>query len=760
MNLKSLNDFLDNSLNLRSYELYKVVGELVLRQENHRTQEIQVQYLRNIEALLVEKGMTLFEEELKNQNKNENAILVNSTKIKNLSNLSIITNDENILFQEDTIYLIKINEEYFIVDEIFKNYDFSEQDASFITKIDLTNFKKINSNVKFVLDEPKKLEDELITEAKNKEVGPLLNNFSLEFPNTTLINQISAEAVFYVNGAEGEKYVTKKIILEPENTNIYNVPLILNPFYVGNEQHKKVLWLSRFHNFLYHIDYYSWSAYLKSSKKLNLKLQLFPNKPDCYDLLVEIFNNSNLQKSNFKNLTDEEITALKNKYGTLNMSDVNDYLIDQKIKELELHDLKTANKLRSVILALSGYLLTSFSIKGGLNEEHKIALPFYFLVSNNSLEDITLNSIWFNFQNGELKSIKEFLNNVVNDNLIIFNNEVLQFPTPPQTIEEINVTNLPIEFNSNKSSNLNYVFYTFFNNEFDVTKYLSLQTGTIQTETIENQVFTVSFDSVESYLIARKRKDEFIVQYKGIYNESVEDGWFVLKPNILKEQYKKWQEEIQSNNLGILNTYLKSSGNLIEQANKLGYANFEVVKVEMLYDESEINRNFKADFTVLSTQKYNECIPGSKYIESGGMSGGYWNCNRREVDIPDNIIIRPKLKVTVNAYKEKYTVSEDAKQGQVELLKNKFVFNDFNNQTYLNKTDTSENIKLNFNVLKNMYLKNLVPAFFKSITITSIFGSWMKIKGQGINKSIVLNSEYNQTTTTIELFDASEWLKN
>lgn len=759
MNLKPLSDFLDNSLNLVTLEIYEVVGDLILRQENHRTQEVQIKKYIDLNVLIAEESSALFEEEVKSQNKDENAIAVNSTKIKKLTSFSVITN-ESVKFKEGTNYLAKLGNDYYLIEETFKNFDFSDQDANYVLKLDLSNFNKINSNVIFTFETPKKLEDELIVEPKKKEMGPLLNNFSLEFPNTTLINQISAEAVFYVNSGEGEKYVTKNIILEPTNTNIYNVPLILNPFYVGNEEHKKVLWLSRFHNFLYHINYYAWSAYLKSSKKLNLKLQLFPNNADCYELLTQVFENSNLQKSNFKNLSEDEITALKNKYGTLNMSEVNDYLIDQKIKELELNDLKTANKLRSVILALSGYLLTSFSIKGGLNEEHKIALPFYFSVSNNSLENITINSVWFNFSNGELKSKKEFLNNIVNDNLIIFNNEVLQLPTPPKTIEEINVTNLPVEFNSSKSSNLNYIFYTFFNNEFDLTKYLSLQTGVIQTETIQNQVLTVSFDSVESYLVARKKKDDFIINYKDIYTEDVREGWVLIKPNMLKEQYKKWQEEIQSDNLGILNTYLKSSGSLIQEANKLGFANFEVTKVEMLYDESEINRNFKTDYTVLSTQKYNECIPGSQRNEVGGMSGGYWTCNRQEVDIPDKIIIRPKIKVTLTGYREKYKVSEDAKAGQSELLKNKFVFNDFNNQTYLNKTDTNQNITLNFNVLKNMYLKNLVPAFFKSITITSIFGSWLKIKGQDINKTVVLNKEHNQTTTTIELFDASEWLKD
>lgn len=744
MNLKPLNDFLDNSLNLRSYELYKVVGELVLRQENHRTQEIQVQYLRNIEALLVEKGMTLFEEELKNQNKNENVILVNSTKIKNLSNLSIITNDENISFQEDTVYLIKINEEYFIVDEIFKNYDFSEQDASFITKIDLTNFKKINSNIKFVLEQAKKLEDEIIEEAKPTSKHIYSDKITIRFPNSTLINQISVngELSLYKNGSPLNLTTTKNFILESES-NLTTLPLILNPFYLSNNEHNKVLWLSRFHNFLYHINFWNWMPYVLANNKIDIQRQILLDDNTSFNLLLEVVKNSDIQKNNFKGLNDEEITALKNKYGTLDMSKVNDYLIDVRLKELDKTDILAANRLRNVILALSSYILSSFSIKGGLNEEHKLALPFYFETSIN-LIDTKLKSEWFLFEDGVIKPNTKHNDGVLNSNLVFFNNEVIQFPTPPIQLQEVNVSNLPIEFNTNNSANLNYVWYSFFNNESDITKYLLLQQENKTTEKYENITFFLELDNAEKFLSEKGIRTDYETEYSYIYYWSgIAES---LRVENLKNVYNKWSELISEENFSLLSSYIKNSESIQKQLKEINASNITVKSININRQASRIDSTHKPSYTVLTSKKEVRCKPGTLRPNPNGFGA---TCDYQQVDVPVEVVVHPMLEIVADVYYDKFESGGNQVKAKDNLVKNKFVFNDILNAQYIKDSGTEQIIGLTFNLNKNN-VSGYKPTRINNIAITSLFGTWMEISVGGTTQTVLLNNENGITTKIID----------
>lgn len=743
MNLKPLNEFLDNSLNLRSYELYEVVGELVLRQENHRTQEIQIKYVRNIEALLVEKGMTLFEEELKNQNKNENAILINSTKIKNLSNLSIITNDENISFKENIVYLIKAYEDFFIVDEIFKNYDFSDNDASFITKIDLTNFKKINSNVKFVFTEAKKLEDEIIVENQPTSRHVYSDKITIRFPNSTLINQISVngELSLYKNGAPLNLTTTKNFILESES-NLTTLPLILNPFYLSNNEHNKTLWLSRFHNFLYHINFWNWMPYVLANNKIDIQRQILLDDNTSFNLLLEVVKNSDIQKNNFKGLSDVEITTLKNKYGTLDMSKVNDYLIDVRLKELDKTDILAANRLRNVILALSSYILSSFSIKGGLNEEHKLALPFYF-ESNGNLIDTKLKSEWFLFEDGTIKPNTKHNDGVLNSNLVFFNNEVIQFPTPPLQLQEVNVSNLPIEFNTSNSANLNYIWYSFFNNESDITKYLLLQQEIKTTEKFENITFHLNLDNAEKFLSEKGIRADYETDWNYIYfyNGLAE----VLRQENLQKVYEKWSHLITEENFPKLSAYIKNSESIQQKLNGLNASNITIKSINL--NPTTVDSLYQPGYTTLTTKKQNRCKPGTVKPNPSGPYG--ITCDYEQVDVPVKVVVHPRLIIVADIYYDKFESGGDQVKAKNNLVNNKFVFNDILNAQYIKDSGTEQIIELTFNLNKNNvgYYK---ATRINNIAITSLFGSWMEIIVGGITKTVLLNNENGITTKIID----------
>lgn len=743
MNLKPLNDFLDNSLNLRSYELYEVVGELVLRQENHRTQEIQIKYVRNIEALLVEKGMTLFEEELKNQNKNENAILVNSTKIKNLSNLSIITNDENISFKENIVYLIKADEDYFIVDEIFKNYDFSDNDASFITKIDLTNFKKINSNVKFVFAEPKKLEDEIIEEAKPASRHVYSDKITIRFPNSTLINQISVngELSLYKNGSPLNLTTTKNFILENESS-LTTLPLILNPFYLSNNEHNKVLWLSRFHNFLYHINFWNWMPYVLANNKIDIQRQILLDDNASFNLLLEVVKNSDIQKNNFKGLSEVEITSLKNKYGTLDMSKVNDYLIDARLKELDKTDILAANRLRNVILALSSYILSSFSIKGGLNEEHKLALPFYF-ESNSNLIDTKIKSEWFLFEDGTIKPNTKHNDGVLNSNLVFFNNEVIQFPTPPIQLQEVNVSNLPIEFNTSNSANLNYIWYSFFNNESDITKYLLLQQEIKTTEKLENITFYLNLDNAEKFLAEKGIRADYETEWSYIYfyNGIAE----VLRQENLQKAYEKWSKLITEENFSQLSAYIKNSESIQKQLEGINASNITIKSIVL--NRQTVDSLYKPGYTTLTTKKQNRCKPGTVKPNPSGPYG--ITCDYEQVDVPAKVVVHPRLIIVADIYYDKFESGGDQVRAKDNLFKNKFVFNDILNAQYIKDSGTEQIIELTFNLDKNN-VAGYKPTRINNVAITSLFGSWMEIIVGGITRTVLLNNENGITTKIID----------
>lgn len=737
MNLKPLNVFLDNSLNLKSYELYKVVGELVLRQENHRTQEIQIQYIRNIEALLVEKGMTLFEEELKNQNKNENVILVNSTKIKNLSNLSIITNDENISFQEDTVYLIKINEEYFIVDEIFKNYDFSDEEASFITKIDLTNFKKINSNIKFVFETPKKLQDEWIEEISKKHI--FAEQITLRFPNSTLINQISVNGDLELLEQQQNTGLTttKNFILE-NKTPINILPLILNPFYLSNNEHNKVLWLSRFHNFLHHINFWNWMPYVLANNKIDLFRQILKEDNATFELLKKVIKNSEIQKNNFNGLSEEEITKIKNQYGTLDMSKINDYLLDVRIKEIEKTNIEDSNRLRSVILALSAYILSSFSIKGGLNEEHKLALPFYFEASSD-LVDIKIKSEWFEFENGQIKANEKHNDGFLNSNLVFFNNEVIQFPTPPAELQEVNVSNLPIEFNTTNSANLNYIWYSFFRTEYDITKYLLLQQKNKNVQKVSDLTLFVTLDNAQDYLIKKNQKDRYISDASWVLN-----GDDYLKHR--REVFQMWEEQLTPENKELLITYIKNSKSLQEQMKEAQITNIEIKEITL--DNNKINESstglLAPNYDTLETEQVSVVVgvrPGNS-----GYPETIWGKETR----PKKVILHPFFRITADVYYDVYDSSVEQKEVQKTLIKNKFVFNDIFNSDYIKLTNNEYVVELNLDLTKNNigpYKLNRI----KNIAITSLFGSWVEIIINGVSKKYLLNNQANSLTKIIDL---------
>lgn len=186
-----------------------------------------------------------------------------------------------------------------------------------------------------------------------------------------------------------------------------------------------------------------------------------------YDTLIDILVVNHLIKSNFTEIkykqfisglntitTDETlIQQYKAKNVPKSAKDYSDFHINKTLAKLENSGyLEICARFKTLILALSENIESSYSFKGGFTTEHKFYLP-WFISFNEAKNSFQLKSYLYDIQN----DWKSFEYSPINNNYFSGETATMELNELPNKIEAQTISNLPLEFNKT-SFNFNYLF--------------------------------------------------------------------------------------------------------------------------------------------------------------------------------------------------------------------------------------------------------------------------------------------------------------
>ncbi|AWX69699.1 hypothetical protein [[Mycoplasma] anseris] len=330
--------------------------------------------------------------------------------------------------------------------------DDNEESLTTIELNDIRALKTINNN-NFKIE---------IVDFDDQEI---LKKMTLCFNTTSFINNIS----FVSN--------TGKIIT-PNNVKVkdnYFLPTIATPI-IANEN--KVVWSFEFWK---HIINFNVLDYLENEEKKEFSLNDFfgDNEPLIAETLYKCIFVSLVLQSGFLGYTKEQKENFKAIFYSGNdAAPFCDYLINKIIDIYKrANNQVSLNKIKTIILMLSSYIKSQHTWKGGFNTEHYIGLPFYLLLSTpeniNDYEEFkrqakfVFQSEWYNWEILEdgLTITSKIKLSDINKGLINFNGNILSFKELPNKLNEVNLSNSPVEFNTKESLNLNYLFFNALENE-------------------------------------------------------------------------------------------------------------------------------------------------------------------------------------------------------------------------------------------------------------------------------------------------------
>ncbi|WP_330463327.1 hypothetical protein [Metamycoplasma gateae] len=300
-----------------------------------------------------------------------------------------------------------------------------------------------------------------------------IENIRIRFKNYGFINEIN-----FFGELEDDNNNILPSKIKPDsfsfsNPNYIFVPNIINPIFSNN---KNLVLYSNFWEKINLLDLKNLLPKIDNkTKKINLKnfflstfaVLLEENILKCLwvnkVLSTGFAGFSEDEKKNFKenvfNGTDQSIYIDKifnDLFNTLNVSGF----------ELE------TKRLANVIIMLSESLKSRYAWKNGMNTEHKIGLPFFIDVvnyhENNDYEvfkrnvELHLNSNWFYFDNQKIEPVPP---TIFDNNLKQFEQYVLTLPSLPDKLDDQTYSNSPVDFNTKKSTNLNFLNWSVLNKE-------------------------------------------------------------------------------------------------------------------------------------------------------------------------------------------------------------------------------------------------------------------------------------------------------
>ncbi|PZV97718.1 hypothetical protein, partial [Metamycoplasma auris] len=309
----------------------------------------------------------------------------------------------------------------------------------------------------------------------------------LTVPNSILISDIVFKGRIEQNNLQIENNV---IVNFKTNDDVSFYPFVLHPISV---QKNYVLWFSHtllmFENlrdYMFKKRELIWKDFYEKFLIVNFtyvdgvqKLEHFSE-----DLLnKKVFFVTQTLTSNFSNMDESKRKEFKEKI--YNGNDPKQYC------DFQIHSLLdslTNEKLRSIvriiILMLSKHISSSFCFKGGLTEEHELYLPFYLERTLDNSYAIKSNYFFFDDKEGEWKPKKNILNE---HNAFLLHDKVIQMPIILEKINEVNISNSPLDFNTSNSHNFNYLFWNPSYSKF-LSNYFNILNPEVEFRTVKSHV--------------------------------------------------------------------------------------------------------------------------------------------------------------------------------------------------------------------------------------------------------------------------------
>ena len=353
-----------------------------------------------------------------------------------------LASPEKINFKEDQLYYVDNDSKI--------NYDWSSEDeylfdVSFANVRSLKNFD--NETILF------KLKKDVIH--KNTKI------IVLKFPSSILINNI-----IFVGKKANKKHFSKWTIKNDVNF----FPHFMQPIQVQKDY---VQWLDATHKILNNVSLLFNSTILEWNTLANFLKEEYKNIPNIDQYLVDLkllINNcvyvTQILSSSFAGMQEKDKNHFKETiYSGNTPKEYCDFKIFKFLQDaMTLNDINLVKTFETLILMCSSQIASSYCFKNGLTEEHKIYLPFYFLVDGVKEklvgDDISFNiySNYFNFDKEQGKWLLR-KNPLIENNIFNFASKTITLPTLPSKIEELNNSNTPVDFNTDKSLNFNYLCF-------------------------------------------------------------------------------------------------------------------------------------------------------------------------------------------------------------------------------------------------------------------------------------------------------------
>ncbi|AKF41028.1 hypothetical protein AAW50_03515 [Mycoplasmopsis canis] len=431
-------DFLSLSDNLTELYIYKLkTNKKEINLETDSINFVELEFLGNFEASI--------------SSRSKQSILNLDNKVLKLG----LADSMSVAISDD--FEFKENCFYFLSEKEIENSDDLENCYYFETKVDELIFNDLgNSSInEFTITRLKALKelnniDFILSKNNNFE------SYKLELKNSTLINQI----MNFQNINENEYFVIPNFEIK---NNKKPFLLFANPVAVNEKSYSLFLWsISKF--------------FVKSWDEIFVKLQKINNDTTQQWFLNTITSNNEykniLKKCSYNTYVELQGSEQQRKEwaaqnGNSKSSDLNDYIIRNFIaSKTELEKIE----FLSVLLIFSENIASSYSWKGGLNDEHKAVLPLTARFKNiaNDLNDenpeILVDTMFFEYYSVTDDFEFGVYNQFINKNVFLVNGKMVQFALTPDEFQEQDLSQQPIDFN-NKTLNLNFPFYVFLDKE-------------------------------------------------------------------------------------------------------------------------------------------------------------------------------------------------------------------------------------------------------------------------------------------------------
>lgn len=411
--------------------------------------------------------------------------------------LFALKNEYDIDFNKDEIYYIDSNSQV--------DYDFSDtnDDENYLYQITFSNVKQLkNYDLDTIEYKLKKYVNNEFTKYIELEVEP---------------SMLFSDLVFVGRRIKDNGEIENNVIPEIKIANdVLMYPHLMHPMLAQKDY---IYWYDNFNSFVEIINEFFTNSNILTFEPifdfLKKEYEFTLVSSDFIEILNKILNvtitlTSNY--SNFKENKEKEIKKFKEEiYSGSNPKEFCDFQIKTYFDKLTLFNQKVRKTFELIFLMFSQYISSSFCFKGGLTQEHELFLPFYVEIKGDEKNrGYILRSNYFYFDNKIKKWIPKG-DGLLNHNTFEFHSNAMTLPVLPNQIEETNITNSPIDFNSTQSQNFNYLMW-HPSNEKTIDNYLSH----IKQTSKKDEYFyrTVSWQIAGGYTITHRTSIEPFAEEK------------------------------------------------------------------------------------------------------------------------------------------------------------------------------------------------------------------------------------------------------